>query len=134
MYSVDNVCRAKGGEEFVKTITVDEMVNIAIQAGYCVDAGYFDMNGQPLYIGDNIVYHHKSTRKLSRDENINMFPKDYIVGTGELRYVYTGRITKYKGKIVFNSLYGVDIELPHRFKWWKFEDNNRLLRVEKVVI
>lgn len=64
-----------------------------------LETDFKDMHGRTICLGDNVLYHHRVARHLDDDEDIDDFPAEQIYGKGQKRYVYTGKIIRYKGCI-----------------------------------
>lgn len=98
-----------------------------------IDTGLKDRDGTPIKVGDYVFYHHKLTRKIRDDEDINDYPDDMVCGSGIRGYIYTGKERRIRGRVTYSLKYGVDLNLCGRYEWarWKDKEGN-LARVEVV--
>ena len=98
-----------------------------------IDTGLRDREGKPIKVGDYIFYHHKLTRKIRDDEDINDFPDDMVCGSGIRGYVYTGKERRIRGRVTYSLKYGVELNLNGRYEWSRWRDiDGNLTRVEIV--
>ena len=88
----------EGGSEMIESLA-DGMLT-----------GMYDMKGTPIRIGDMLVYYKRQSRHLSDDEDIEEFPKAYIAGTGQRRYVYTGKVRRRYVRVKFEFPFGIYTE------------------------
>lgn len=98
-----------------------------------IDTGLRDRNGTPIKVGDYVFYHHKLTRKVRDDEDINDYPDDMVCGSGIRGYIYTGKERRIRGRVTYSLKYGVELNLCGRYEWARWKDlEGNLTRVEVV--
>ena len=98
-----------------------------------IDTGLRDRNGTPIKVGDYVFYHHKLTRKVRGDEDINDYPDDMVCGSGIRGYIYTGKERRIRGRVTYSLKYGVELNLCGRYEWARWKDlEGNLTRVEVV--
>lgn len=93
-------------------MTREEIEKLAIG----VETGYTDRYGVPIKIGDDITLYHKCTEYVGREE-ITMYSKEYIVGTGAQGYVYTGKIQRQHHKVRFTFEDGLQMTSTGKYKF-----------------
>lgn len=98
-----------------------------------IDTGLRDRDGTPIMVGDYVFYHHRLTRKIGDDEDINDFRDDEVCGTGSRGYVYTGKTRRIRGRVTYSLRYGVSLNLNGRYQWRRWVDDKGNLRQVEVV-
>lgn len=86
-------------------MTAKEFEKLAIG----IETGYTDRNGTPIRVGDEIIYYRRVAMPLSEDEDINTIPRKWIYGKGFKRFVYTGKVIRYRHTVGFSLEYGLDM-------------------------
>jgi hypothetical protein len=92
-----------------------------------VETGYTDRNGTPIKVGDDIVIYHKCTKYVGREEIIN-YRREYVVGTGDQGYVYSGIIQRQYHTVRFSFNYGLEMCSTGKWKFLTEEDKNGNLK------
>lgn len=93
-----------------------------------VDTGYRDRNGTPIRVGDSVVYYKRAVRQLDTREEMRDYPKEYIVGTGNKGYVYTGKVSRRRHTVSFSFANGLEILSGGRYKYLYETDSKGNLR------
>ena len=99
-------------------MTKEEFEKLAIG----VETGYTDRYGVPIKVGDNITLYHKCTEYVGPEE-IKMYSKEYIVGTGEQCYVYTGKVQRQHHKVKFTLEHGLQMTSTGKYKFLREIDS-----------
>lgn len=94
-------------------MTVKEFEELAIG----LETGYFDRNGTPIRVGDQVVYYKKCTKRIGLTENIRDYPIKYIVGDGAQGFVYTGKVMRQRNTVTFSFMDGIAILDGRKWKY-----------------
>lgn len=95
-------------------MTAQEIEQLAIG----VETGYYDRDGQPIRVGDEYVYYKLCTRLLPENE--------WKGAEGNFqKREYTGRVIRYRNKVTFSFIDGVDIW----FRLYHKDGNGNILTI-----
>lgn len=90
-----------------------------------IETGYKDRNGKPIKVGDKIVIYHKCAKYVGSDQ---VHDYRYICGTGEMGYVYTGKIQRQFYEVRFSFDNGVEFTDNNKWKFLNEKDENGNLK------
>ncbi len=95
--------------------------------------GFTDRDGNMIFDGDNLIYHHEVTKLLFVDEIDKSKQVYYDDDTlMPMQYGKSGKVIRYRGLVEMDE-FGLHMNLPGRFKWWKYLDENESLERIEIV-